>query len=121
MPIIWLILEKNLSQINLKHGPVSRKVYNSLSDKSILYSDIEYEDNGDNPDNDFHNLTSDQQDFITDILDQLHSWTGMELERATHQEKPWIEARIGYSEADKCNIEISKEITKDYYKKDLNV
>lgn len=102
------------------HGPVNRTVFNGLKDKSLLYSDLAYQDDGLDVDNQFNLLTSDQKDLIKNILDNLSSWTGIELEAATHHEKPWMEARVGYGEADKCNEVISKETTKLFYKKDLN-
>ena len=47
------------------HGPVSRKVYNSLKDKSILYSDLIYsKKEGEDVDVEFGKLTQDQQDLI---------------------------------------------------------
>lgn len=103
------------------HGPVSRKVYNSLKDKSILYSDLAYsEKEGEDVDAEFEKLTQDQQDLISSILQDLSTWTGMELEAATHREEPWLEARKGYSEADKCSVLISKETTRRFYKEEIN-
>jgi uncharacterized phage-associated protein len=103
------------------HGPVSRKVYNSLKDKSVLYSDLTYSaKEGEDVDAEFKKLTQDQQDLISDILKDLSKWTGMELEVSTHKEKPWMEARKGYSEADKCNKLISKETTRLFYKAEIN-
>ena len=76
------------------HGPVSRKVYNSLKDKSILYSDLIYsKKEGEDVDVEFGKLTQDQQDLILSVLGDLSKWTGIELEAATHKEKPWLEAR----------------------------
>lgn len=104
------------------HGPVSRKVYNSLKDKSVLYSDVTYSENANyDVDKEFEKLASSQKEVITAVLNTLSHWTGLELEAATHKEKPWIEARKGYSEADKCSVEISKESTKIFYKKEQNV
>lgn len=80
------------------HGPVSRKVYDSLKDKSILYSDLAYsEKDGIDVDKEFEKLSKDQQDLILAVLGDLSKWTGIELEAATHKEKPWLEARKGYS------------------------
>ena len=102
------------------HGPVSRKVYQSLRDKSILYADIAYSPiEGVDEDGDFESLTSSQKELLNSILLDLHTWTGLELEMSTHNEKPWIEARRGYGEADKCCEEIDKEITRIFYKKDI--
>lgn len=103
------------------HGPVSRKVYNCLRDKSILYADMTYSDAGLKEDEKFASLTSDQQDLIKEVLGLLGGWSARELEIATHQELPWIEARRGYSEADKCTVLISKETTRIFYKSDFAV
>lgn len=102
------------------HGPVSRKVYRNLSDKSILYADLSFSPiEGINEDECFNELASIQQEFISSVLEDLHTWTGLQLEIATHREEPWIAARKGYGEADKCCVEIDKEITRIYYKKDI--
>ena len=104
------------------HGPVSRKVYDSLKDKSILYSDLAYVSKPGDKDVDleFNKLTSDQRALLSDVLTELSTWTGFQLERATHRETPWIEARLGYGPADRCEVLISKETTRDLYKSELN-
>lgn len=102
------------------HGPVSRKVFDSLKDKSLLYSDIEYVDNDTDIDNKFASLLSLQKDLLNNILSTLSTWTGIELEASTHSEKPWLEARVGYGEADRCHELISKDTTRSFYKRDLN-
>lgn len=101
------------------HGPVCRRLYDSLKDKSKLYSDIAYSDDGTDVDNVFMTLVSDQQSLIKSILDQLSSWSSLELETATHQETPWLKARVGYGEADKCNVIISKQDMKEYYSREI--
>lgn len=103
------------------HGPVCRKVYDSFKDKLVLYADISYCYNeGDvDVDAEFERLTSDQKSLLNDILSTLSTWTGLELERATHSEAPWRNARIGYGEADKCEVEISKSETELFYKNEL--
>lgn len=101
------------------HGPVSRKVFDNLKDKSILYSDLKFIPSGIDVDEEFDKLTSDQKDLLKEILSQLSSWSGIELESATHHETPWLEARKGLSSADKCNVHISKETTKEYYKNEM--
>lgn len=103
------------------HGPVSRKIYRSLSDKSILYADVSYSKlDGIDEDAEFSKLASAQQEFLKSVLEDLHTWTGLQLEKATHNELPWLKAREGYGEADKCSVEIDKELTRTYYKKDLS-
>lgn len=102
------------------HGPVSRKVYGSLKDKYMLYEELTYSNNTkEDVDKEFEKLTQDQQDFVISILEELYTWTMFELGASIRNEKPWKEARIGYREADKCHVEISKETTRLFYKKDL--
>lgn len=100
------------------HGPVSRKVYNSLKDKSILYSDVAYSDTGVDVDAEFEKLSSDQKELITKVLVDLSMWKGMELEKATHEELPWIAARGNRGEADICHEHISKSLTQEFYAKE---
>ncbi len=100
------------------HGPVSRNVYNSLRDKSILYSDVAYSDIGIDVDAEFGQLTSEQQEILTNVLEELSKWSGTELENATHHETPWIVARGSCGEADICHNTISKLLTKEFYAKE---
>lgn len=101
------------------HGPVCRRLYDSLKDKSKLYSDVVYTSDGIDVDKEFNSLTSDQQSLISNVLSQLSTWSSFELEASTHQEDPWKNARKGYSEADKCNVVISKEDMREYYSKEM--
>lgn len=103
------------------HGPVSRKVFDSLKDKSLLYAEMTYEACEGDVDVDvaFAELTSDQQSLVVDVLEELSQWSAFELEGATHREEPWKEARKGYAPADRCEVEISKETTQCFYKQEL--
>ena len=101
------------------HGPVCRRLYDSLKDKSKLYSDVAYTSDGDDADKEFTSLTFDQQSLINNILSQLSSWSSFELEASTHQEDPWKNARKGYNEADKCSVLIKKDDMKEYYSKEI--
>lgn len=99
------------------HGPVCRKVYNEMKGASVLYTDMSYSPiSGINEDVIFDKLPIDIKDLINEVLANLTPWTGIELERSTHRELPWIEARRGFSEADKCHREISKATTQSYYR-----
>lgn len=99
------------------HGPVCRKVFNEMKGSSLLYSDMSYSPiNGIDEDSYFNDLSIDVRDLLNDVLSTLTQWSGIELERATHRELPWIEARRGYGEADKCHVEISKETTRRFYR-----
>lgn len=101
------------------HGPVCRRLYDSLKDKSKLYSDVAYTFDGVDVDKEFNSLTSDQQSLIIDVLSQLSSWSSFELEASTHQEPPWKNARKGYGEADKCSVVINKDDMKKFYHSEI--
>ena len=103
------------------HGPVFRRLYDNLKDKSILHAELEYKAGPGDIDVEhcFNSLTNDQRDLIKDVLDNLSTWSGLQLESATHKERPWIEARIGVGPAERCETYISKETTRDFYKLEL--
>lgn len=103
------------------HGPVSKKVFDSFKDKSILYSDLSFSGNSKKTLNLFSELTSEQQELINDVLSVLSKWTSLQLETSTHKETPWIEARNGIGIGDRCNNEISKETTRLFYKSELGL
>lgn len=99
------------------HGPVCKKVYDELKGASILYTDVVYSPiPGINEDIYFNGLPTEVQGLLNDVLGNLSTWTGYQLEIATHREFPWIEARNGIDEAAACHNEISKETTRNFYR-----
>ena len=104
------------------HGPVSRVLYNKLRDKSVLYKEIQYvvEEGEIDPLETVPSIINESQLEIVDtVLDTFGDMTGTQLEALTHSEEPWISAREGFQEGDRCTEKISKELTKVYYKKFL--
>jgi uncharacterized phage-associated protein len=102
------------------HGPVCREVFIQLKNKAVLYSDIAFTGDYD-PVHQLKNLlTTDQVELIEDVVNELVTWTGLQLEATTHSEKPWIEARIGLSPAEKSSKLISKTTMMNYYKSELD-
>ena len=100
------------------HGPVSRKLYNQVKDFSILYNEIKYVvDSNSQHIKDFvkSRLTSEQLALTNDVLDALAKKSGLELENMTHNEAPWLKARIGVGPAEKCDKIIVKEDIKEYF------
>ncbi|SFZ90344.1 Uncharacterized phage-associated protein [Flaviramulus basaltis] len=103
------------------HGPVCRSVYNTLKGKSILYSDVTYSEyDFDSEINLKDVISSSQLEVVDEVLETLSKWTGLELESATHKETPWIEARLGYSQGDICNVNISKASMLNFYRAEMN-
>lgn len=103
------------------HGPVCRNVYDIIKGKSILYSDVTYSEY------DFDSeiklkdvVSSDQFNLLNDVLLPLSSWSGSELETATHNEAPWIIARGEKKPNDNCSEIISKDEMLKYYTNELN-
>lgn len=102
------------------HGPVCPAIFHKYKDQSLIYSDFRYTGSGDPEAALRQSLASEQFDYLNSILSELSTWTGPELEASTHMEKPWLEARVGFGEADRCNVIIKKSTMKDYYKAELN-
>lgn len=104
------------------HGPVCRNVYNALKDTSILYSDIAFDkDNDEDPDPEINSsLNSSQKELLSFVLNDLSKWSAMDLETATHEELPWIEARKGSPASKICTNVISKKTMLEYYAEEIN-
>jgi len=104
------------------HGPVSRKVYDSAKDLSILHSEIQFvlDEGEENPIDIITNtLTETQIALINDVIEELKDLSGLQLENMTHSELPWINARKGYDVGERCNVVIKNEIIKDFYKSQI--
>lgn len=52
---------------------------------------------------------------IDHVLKTLGSYSGRKLSGLTHCEKPWLEARAGVKEGERCNTVITKEAIRRYY------
>lgn len=57
------------------------------------------------------------KDHLDDIVEIFGSETAVALERMTHQEFPWLEARGDLPDDEPCDNYISKETTTQYYRK----
>jgi uncharacterized phage-associated protein len=101
------------------HGPVSRKIFNSLRDHSLLHQELQYVHNSDEILPDLflkNNLLPDQIDIIDEVLDEYGKLSALKLESLTHSESPWIAARKGYGPADRCTNIIRKDVMMEYYR-----
>ena len=104
------------------HGPVSRKVFDLLKDKSLLYVDLKYRAEGDDlsPTVQIQSgLTKEQLDWVNYVLGEFSTLSGPELESLTHSEAPWIDARKGFGPADRCNNIIPKSAMAEFYRQQL--
>lgn len=93
------------------HGPVCPALYNNF--RSFGYSvipKVEEEPQG----------LTDQEKSILRIVWQVYgSYSGEDLERFTHQEEPWLQARGNLNPWDTSNNQISIPITKEFFRKKL--
>ena len=90
------------------HGPVSPALYDRF--KQFGYDTIKisgiYR----------CNIEKNDIDLLEDVWKTYGDKTGNALEALTHRELPWIEARRGYAENERCTVVISPETMKTYYK-----
>lgn len=90
------------------HGPVSPALYDRF--KNFGYDTIrlcgEYK----------CNMKEEDIELLENVWETYGEQTGNSLEALTHRELPWLEARKGYGENEKCTVVISPEVMKKYYK-----
>lgn len=101
------------------HGPVCKEVYEALKDRSKLYSEIGFNGSYNPEELIVKSITEDQLDLISQVNNELATWSAIDLESATHSETPWLEARMGLNPAAKSNNIISKQTMREFYTKEL--
>ena len=90
------------------HGPVSPALYDRF--KQFGYDTIKISGTYK------CNIRKEDISLLEDIWETYGDKTGNALEALTHRELPWIEARRGYGENERCTVVISPETMKTYYK-----
>lgn len=90
------------------HGPVSPALYDRF--KNFGYDTIrlrgEYK----------CNMKEEDIELLENVWETYGEQTGNSLEALTHRELPWVEARKGYGQNEKCTVVISPEVMKKYYR-----
>jgi uncharacterized phage-associated protein len=95
------------------HGPVNRQIYDRFAATKSLYSEVSRSDVRETFDSD--RIPVELRNHIDTVLDVYAKYTGAQLEAMTHEERPWVEARKGFSASARCENEISEASMKDYY------
>jgi uncharacterized phage-associated protein len=102
------------------HGPVVPQLYHEL--KEFGFNKLEVvNDQFDTVDEEIkaiikdNNLSDNQLELIYSVLNKYSSLSSLELELLTHNEAPWIEARIGFAPHQSCNNIIPKTRMKEFY------
>jgi uncharacterized phage-associated protein len=90
------------------HGPVLPSQYHRFSHFKWqpIVAEIGHPEIGD----------ADVQSHLFEIIEVFGTETAVDLERMTHQEAPWIEARNGLARDAICTNVISKDSMRDYYR-----
>lgn len=96
------------------HGPVYRKIYDKYRAYTYnfieQYIDFEIEDI----------LNEDKKTLLDVIIKSFGYYNGKALEKMTHYEKPWLEARKGVQINEKSENIIDKKKIEDYFTKIKN-
>jgi uncharacterized phage-associated protein len=89
------------------HGPVCPELYSKYASKGY--------DNLPEPEEPLKKFLPKELETLEAVWDFYGDYDGKYLEKLTHQEKPWREARKGLSPGDHCTNEISLATMKEYY------
>lgn len=96
------------------HGPVNRIIYNQFKDSKYMYSSISVKDLKD-VDLSFPRIKEEEKAFIDGVLEVYAPFSDVQLEKMTHDESPWLEAREGLQPFERCEVEISEATMATYY------
>ena len=99
------------------HGPVTRRVWNTYRDRSILWNTltINSKETREIKKRIKEILSKDQLEMINDVLSEYGDKGAYHLESLTHSEQPWIKARKGKRNDEACSKKISKKSMAKYY------
>jgi uncharacterized phage-associated protein len=61
------------------------------------------------------NIKGDQKELIETVLEKYGAMSSFQLERLTHSEPPWLEARGDCHPLERCSKAISRKTMKEYY------
>ena len=94
------------------HGPVFRDVYDVF--KSFKYNPID-DTRFAMFQNRFDELSDDERHIIDLVVDSFGVYSGKTLERITHQEAPWLNARVNCLPGESSDEVITKDAIKAYF------
>lgn len=94
------------------HEPVSRKVWCHFKDQSLLNDKLSKQEG----ESDFERQTTDdQRDLVEDVLTEYAGDSSYTLEKITHAEPMWIQAREGLRYDEPCNKKMDLQDVKEHY------
>jgi uncharacterized phage-associated protein len=95
------------------NGPVNREIYNRFIRSKGMYSEL---NQGDAISSSWESLIEKEKLHIREVLGVYGPLTDSQLVALTHREKPWIEARGGISEGERCENVINEQTMTNFYK-----
>ncbi|MCD7825678.1 MAG: DUF4065 domain-containing protein [Clostridiaceae bacterium] len=94
------------------HGPVFRNVYEVF--KNFKYNPID-DTRFSMFQKRFNELSENEKEVIDLVVESFGMYSGKTLERITHEEKPWIDARVNCIAGEPSNEVISKVAIRQYF------
>jgi len=94
------------------HGPVIRSIYDRFKDSNV-YTPLNIQEIELN----VPIFPQDTFNILIDINTIYGEHSGAYLENLTHNESPWLDARAGIPDYERCDNEITLEAMKNYYSK----
>lgn len=89
------------------HGPVAPEIYEKF--KCFGFSSIRLAEKYDSQ------IEDDDIELLESVWETYGDRTGNALEALSHTEKPWLDARVGYADSERCNVVITPESMIEYY------
>lgn len=89
------------------HGPVAPDIYDKL--KCFGFSGIRLAEKYCGV------IEDDDLELLESVWETYGDSTGNALEALTHTEKPWVDARLGYSPDERCSVVITLKSMAEYY------
>lgn len=89
------------------HGPVVPQLYHRFKDFGAGPINLKP---------DLPAIDADEQDLLDDVLEVYLGFSSWDLERLTHDEEPWQEARAGLAPDEPSDAEISTETMGRFYR-----
>lgn len=95
------------------HGPANREIYDRFKSTHMMFSDVRRDHI--RPEFEETHLSEGARRHIDEILESYGDLSGTQLERMTHDERPWIEARAGLKSFDRCETLIAESSMVTFY------
>lgn len=96
------------------HGPVNKTLWNRF--KGYGWSEFHLTEPEHVKEILKTKFSDNQNELLESVWETYGGFSADELERMTHEEKPWLEQREGLDPFQSCNYEISERTMKDYYR-----